>query len=77
MDATAALPYAVWRTLFLDIVPVLTANGFVGGNVQVKIEGIAFGPEREAKTATGSHALGRQTTTTSWQPSRMRRESRS
>ena len=45
MDATTALPNAVSKTLFLDIVQVLTANGISAGNIPAKIEGISFGPD--------------------------------
>jgi len=45
LDATAALPDAVAKTLFLDIVSVLTANGISAGNIPAKIEGVAFGPD--------------------------------
>jgi len=45
MDATAAISVAVNKTLFLDIVQLLTANGIAAGNIPAKIEGIAFGPD--------------------------------
>jgi len=45
LDATTALPNAVSKTLFLDIVQVLTANGIAAGNIPAKIEGISFGPD--------------------------------
>jgi len=47
MDATAVLASnaAVPKTLFLDIVQVLTANGIAAGNIPAKIEGISFGPD--------------------------------
>jgi hypothetical protein len=57
MDATTALPNAVPKTLFLDIVQVLTANGIAAGNIPAKIEGIAFGPDVKQ---------GRQTVHTLW-----------
>ena len=44
MDATTALPNAVGKALFLDIVQVLTANGITEGNIPAKIAGISFGP---------------------------------
>lgn len=51
MDATAALPNAVSKTLFLDIVQVLTANNIAPGNIPAKIEGISFGPDvRKGRT---------------------------
>jgi hypothetical protein len=45
MDATTALPFAVSKTLFLNIVQVLEANGTLAGNIPAKIEGLAFGPD--------------------------------
>jgi len=45
MDANAALPFAVPKTLFLDLVQLLTANGLAPGNIPAKIEGIAFGDD--------------------------------
>ena len=45
MDATSALSFAVGKTLFLDIVQVLTANGIAAGDIPAKIEGVAFGPD--------------------------------
>ena len=52
MDATAALPNAVGKTLFLDIVQVLTANNIAPGNIPAKIEGISFGPDvRQGRTS--------------------------
>lgn len=50
-DGTTAATHAVSKTLFLDIVQTLTANGFTAGNIPAKIEGVAFGPDvREGKT---------------------------
>jgi len=45
MDGLTAATNAVNKTLFLDIVPVLTANGFAADHIPSKIEGIAFGPD--------------------------------
>src|SRR5215472_13919834 len=53
MDATTVLSAgaAVSKTLFLDIVQVLTANGIAAGNIPAKIEGISFGPDvKQGKT---------------------------
>ncbi|CAM2154309.1 conserved exported protein of unknown function [Pararobbsia alpina] len=36
-------PYAVQKTLFLDIVAVLTAHGFTTDNIPAKLESLAFG----------------------------------
>ncbi|ACC70395.1 esterase-like activity of phytase family protein [Paraburkholderia phymatum] len=38
-------PFAVKKTLFLDIVAALTANGYSANDIPAKIEGIAFGPD--------------------------------
>jgi len=45
LDGAAAAAYAVSKTLFLDIVSVLTANGVPAGEIPAKIEGAAFGPD--------------------------------
>ena len=45
MDGTLASTYAVPKTLFLDIVGALTANGIGAGEIPAKIEGVAFGPD--------------------------------
>jgi hypothetical protein len=51
LDATAALPFEVNKTLFLDLVGLLTANGIDAGNIPAKIEGISFGPDvKQGKT---------------------------
>lgn len=51
MDGTEAATHGVAKTLFLDIVPALTANGFATSNIPAKIEGISFGPDiRQGKT---------------------------
>ena len=51
LDGLTAAANAVNKTLFLDIVQVLTANGIAAGNIPAKIEGIAFGPDvRQGKT---------------------------
>ena len=56
MDATTALPNAVGKTLFLDIVQVLTANGIAAGNIPAKIEGITFGADVQ-QNGTTLHTL--------------------
>jgi hypothetical protein len=43
--ATGLAPYAVAKTLFLDIVPALVAHGFTANNIPAKLEGVAFGPD--------------------------------
>jgi len=45
MDGTTAATNAVSKTLFLDIVKVLTANGIAAGQIPAKIEGVAFGAD--------------------------------
>jgi hypothetical protein len=45
MDGTTAAANAVPKTLFLDIVNILTANGIPAGNIPAKIEGLAFGSD--------------------------------
>jgi hypothetical protein len=45
MDGTTAATHAVAKTLFLDIVKSLTANGISAGDIPAKIEGVAFGPD--------------------------------
>lgn len=47
MNGTAAASNAVPKTLFLDVVAVLTANGITPDQIPAKIEGIAFGPDVE------------------------------
>ena len=51
MDGTTAALHAVSKTLFLDIVQVLTANGISAGNIPAKLEGISFGPDVRGKDA--------------------------
>ncbi len=45
MDATTAAANAVNKTIFLDIVSVLTSNGIAADHIPSKIEGVAFGPD--------------------------------
>ena len=45
MDGLTAAKNIVPKTLFLDIVNVLTANGFTTSTIPAKIEGLAFGPD--------------------------------
>jgi hypothetical protein len=45
MNGTAAASNAVPKTLFLDVVAVLTANGITADQIPAKIEGLAFGPD--------------------------------
>jgi len=45
MDGPAAATHAVAKTLFLDLVALLTANGITADKIPAKIEGLAFGPD--------------------------------
>jgi len=45
MDGLTAAANAVSKTLFLDIVSVLTSNGIPAGQIPAKIEGLAFGSD--------------------------------
>ena len=45
MDGTTAATHAVPKTLFLDVVQVLTANGITSDQIPAKLEGISFGPD--------------------------------
>ena len=45
MDGLTAATHSLAKTLFLDIVQVLTANGIAAGNIPAKMEGVAFGPD--------------------------------
>ena len=45
MDGLTAASHAVSKTLFLDIVQVLTAAGIPATSIPAKIEGLAFGPD--------------------------------
>ncbi len=38
-------PFAISKTLFIDVVAVLTAHGFDPNNIPAKLEGVAFGPD--------------------------------
>ena len=45
MDGISAAKVAVPKVLFLDIVSVLTANGYTADQIPAKIEGVTFGPD--------------------------------
>ena len=45
LNGTQAAARAVSKTLFLDVVKVLTANGMTTDQIPAKIEGTAFGPD--------------------------------
>lgn len=52
MDGLTAETFAVTKTLFLDIVAVLAANGFDPGDIPAKLEGVAFGPDVQSSGTT-------------------------
>jgi hypothetical protein len=52
MDGTAAAAHAVNKTIFLDVVQVLEANGLTADQIPAKIEGVAFGPDVKYKGKT-------------------------
>ena len=45
MDGSTAAANAVSKTLFLDVVKVLTANGISSDQIPAKLEGLALGPD--------------------------------
>lgn len=45
LDGTAAAAVAVSKTLFLDVVAVLNANGITSDQIPAKLEGITIGPD--------------------------------
>jgi Esterase-like activity of phytase len=49
LDPATAAANAVSKTLFLDVVALLTANGITADQIPSKIEGISFGPDVEYK----------------------------
>jgi hypothetical protein len=44
-SAAGLAPFAVAKTLFLDIVAVLTAHGFNANDIPAKLESLTFGPD--------------------------------
>jgi len=53
MDGTTAAANAVSKSLFLDVVQVLTANGITTDQIPAKLEGLAFGPDvKQGRTTT-------------------------
>jgi len=52
MQGLEASTHPVAKTLFLDIVKILGANGITPDQVPAKIEGLAFGPDVQTKTGT-------------------------
>jgi hypothetical protein len=51
MSGTEAATHAVAKSLFLDIVATLNANGITSDQIPAKIEGTAFGPDVEVDGA--------------------------
>jgi hypothetical protein len=47
--ATGLAPYALAKTLFLDIADVLHSNGFAYTDIPAKLESLAFGPDIRVK----------------------------
>jgi hypothetical protein len=45
IGAAGLAPFAVTKTLFVDIVAILSAHGFDPINIPAKLEGLAFGPD--------------------------------
>jgi hypothetical protein len=56
MDGTAAAAHPVQKTLFLDVVKVLTANGIAATQIPAKLEGLALGPDVD-NNGTPTHTL--------------------
>lgn len=52
LNGTQAAARAVSKTLFLDVLQVLTANGFTTDQIPAKLEGTAFGPDVKYKGRT-------------------------
>jgi hypothetical protein len=53
MDGTTAAANAVSKSLFLDVIQVLTANGITTDQIPAKLEGLAFGPDvKQGRTTT-------------------------
>jgi len=52
MDGSTAATHAVKKTLFLDLVGLLTNSGFAADHIPSKIEGLAFGPDVKTGSAT-------------------------
>jgi hypothetical protein len=52
MDGPTAASHAVNKTLFLDLVALLTSNGITAAEIPSKIEGVAFGPDVKQGSTT-------------------------
>ena len=52
MDGVTASTFAVSKTLFLDMVAVLTSDGITPDEIPAEIEGVAFGPEIKSQATT-------------------------
>ena len=57
LDGLTAASYAVKKTLFLDLVEVLKANGFSASQIPAKIEGLAFGEDVTTAAGKKLHTL--------------------
>lgn len=57
MDGLTAAQHEVTKTLFVDLLKVLTANGYTAATVPAKIEGLAFGPDVTTTAGTKLHTL--------------------
>lgn len=57
MDGLTAAQHEVSKTLFLDVVSVLTANGFTAATIPAKLEGLAFGPDVTTSAGATLHTL--------------------
>lgn len=57
MDGTTAAANSVAKSLFLDVVQVLTANGIAASQIPAKIEGLAFGPDVKQADGSRLHTL--------------------
>ena len=69
MDGLNAAMHAVTKTLFLDIVQTLVANGIAAGQIPAKIEGVAFGPDvSERKTTLHTLWIARDRRRCEWKP---------
>ncbi len=60
-------PYALSKTLFLDVVDALTKYGYAVTDIPAKLESLAFGPDVHVGGVL-KHTLSSRTTTTSWAP---------
>lgn len=57
LDGLKAAAAEVSKSLFLDVVAVLTGNGFTPATIPAKLEGLAFGPEVTTAAGITMHTL--------------------